>query len=121
MSAAESQRRDALVSLYKADKNTIVFDSIYIHIKEAFVEHPYHYRDYNSDMLIVDRDNYQFIIILSGSDSLQNKGYGETWDIDDFPAFEAPYTLNYYFERQAPPDTIVATIYDIRDLPKKKL
>ena len=120
MSAAESQRRDALVSLYKADKNTIVFDSIYIHIKEAFVEHPYHYRDYNSDMLIVDRDNYQFIIILSGSDSLQNKGYGETWDIDDFPAFEAPYTLNYYFERQAPPDTIVAKIYNICELPKKK-
>ena len=58
MSAAESQRRDALVSLYKADKNTIVFDSIYIHIKEAFVEHSYNYRDYNSDMLIVDRDNY---------------------------------------------------------------
>ena len=70
-------------------------------------------------MLIVDRDNYQFIIILSGSDSLQNKGYGETWDIDDFPAFEAPYTLNYYFERQAPPDTIVAKIYNICELPKK--
>ena len=44
----------------------------------------------------------------------------KTWEIDNIPAFEAPYTLNYYFERQVPPDTIVVTIYDIRDLPKKK-
>ena len=43
----------------------------------------YKRQDYNSDMLIVDRDNYQFIIILSGSDSLQNKGYGEKMCIRD--------------------------------------
>ena len=47
--------------------------------KGSFVEHPYNYRDYNSEALIVDRDSYQFIIILSGSDNLQSKGYGETW------------------------------------------
>ena len=121
ISAAESQGRGALVSIYKTDRTTIVFDSICIHIKGSFVEHPYNYRDYNSEALIVDRDSYQFIIILSGSDNLQSKGYGETWDIDDFPAFEAPYTLNYYFERQAPPDTIVAKIYNICELPKKKV
>ena len=121
MSAAESQGRGALVSIYKTDRTAIVFDSICIHIKGSFVEHPYNYRDYNSEALIVDRDSYQFIIILSGSDNLQSKGYGETWEIDNIPAFEAPYTLNYYFERQVPPDTIVVTIYDIRDLPKKKV
>ena len=121
ISAAESQGRGALVSIYKTDRTAIVFDSICIHIKGSFVEHPYNYRDYNSEALIVDRDSYQFIIILSGSDNLQSKGYGETWEIDNIPAFEAPYTLNYYFERQVPPDTIVVTIYDIRDLPKKKV
>ena len=121
ISATESQGRGALVSVYKTDKMAIGFDSICIHIKGAFVEHPYNYRDYNSETLIVDRDSYQFVIILSGSDSLQNKGYGETWEIDNIPAFEAPYTLNYYFERQVPPDTIVVTIYDIRELPKKKV
>jgi len=108
MSAAESQGRGALVSIYKTDRTAIVFDSICIHIKGSFVEHPYNYRDYNSEALIVDRDSYQFIIILSGSDNLQSKGYGETWEIDNIPAFEAP-------------DTIVVTIYDIRDLPKKKV
>lgn len=121
ISAAESQGRGALVSIYKTDRTAIVFDSICIHIKGSFVEHPYNYRDYNSEALIVDRDSYQFIIILSGSDNLQSKGYGETWEIDNIPAFEAPYTLNYYFERQVPPDTIVVTIYDIRELPKKKV
>ena len=121
ISAAESQGRGALVSIYKTDRTAIVFDSICIHIKGSFVEHPYNYRDYNSEALIVNRDSYQFIIILSGSDNLQSKGYGETWEIDNIPAFEAPYTLNYYFERQVPPDTIVVTIYDIRDLPKKKV
>ena len=121
ISAAESQERGALVSIYKTDRTAIVFDSICIHIKGSFVEHPYNYRDYNSEALIVDRDSYQFIIILSDSDNLQSKGYGETWEIDNIPAFEVPYTLNYYFERQVPPDTIVVTIYDIRDLPKKKV
>ena len=66
ISATESQGRGALVSVYKTDKMAIGFDSICIHIKGAFVEHPYNYRDYNSKTLIVDRDSYQFIIILSG-------------------------------------------------------
>ena len=41
ISAAESQGRGALVSIYKTDRTTIVFDSICIHIKGSFVEHPY--------------------------------------------------------------------------------
>ena len=49
ISAAESQERGALVSIYKTDRTAIVFDSICIHIKGSFVEHPYNYRDYNSE------------------------------------------------------------------------
>ena len=64
------------------------------------------------------------VCITSVRHVLTVNGYGgrQTKENEKSQCFKGWETLvNYYFERQAPPDTIVAKIYNICELPKKKV
>lgn len=78
-SISESKRADVYVCEYKLCPN-----SMGIRIKDAFLEHMHTYVNDYSRKYSINKNGYDFIIILANEEELKKKGYDEKWTIERY-------------------------------------
>ena len=80
-SISESKRANAFICEYvysSSDNNRN------IKIKEAFAEYRHWYKNTNSNIFTIDKNNSMFIVKIANYEELKDNGYGDDWTIEKF-------------------------------------